>query len=72
MLGPNQLAPDGPQDMVSDDDQHPPLAKGVGEEHTGTVNFTISGRTVKNGKFHESSTPVCRHPRLVHIYLYVI
>jgi hypothetical protein len=35
MLGPDQLAPDSPQDMVSDDDQQPPPAEGVGEEHAG-------------------------------------
>jgi hypothetical protein len=35
MLGPDQLAPDSPQDMFSDDDQQPPLAEGVGEEHAG-------------------------------------
>jgi hypothetical protein len=35
MLGPDQLAPDSPQDMLSDDDQQPPPAEGVGEEHAG-------------------------------------
>jgi hypothetical protein len=32
MLGPDQLAPDSPQDMLSDDDLQPPLAEGVGKE----------------------------------------
>jgi hypothetical protein len=32
MLGTDQLAPDSPQDMLSDDDQQPPPAGGVGEE----------------------------------------
>jgi hypothetical protein len=35
MLGPDQLAPDSPQDMLSDDDQQPPPGEGVGEEHAG-------------------------------------
>jgi hypothetical protein len=35
MLGLNQLAPDSPQDMLSDDDQQPSPVKGVGEEHAG-------------------------------------
>jgi hypothetical protein len=35
MLGPDQLAPNSPQDMVSDDDQEPSLAEGVGEEDAG-------------------------------------
>jgi hypothetical protein len=35
MLGTDQLAPDSPQDMLSDDDQQPPPAGGVGEEVTG-------------------------------------
>jgi hypothetical protein len=35
MLAPDQLAPDSPQDMVSDDDQQPPPVEGVGEEHAG-------------------------------------
>jgi hypothetical protein len=33
MSGPDQLAPDSPQDMLSDDDQQPPLGEGVAEEH---------------------------------------
>jgi hypothetical protein len=35
MLGPDQLALDSPQDMLSDDDHQPLPAKGVGEEHAG-------------------------------------
>jgi hypothetical protein len=35
MLDPEQLAPDSPQDMILDDDQQPPSADGVGEEHAG-------------------------------------
>jgi hypothetical protein len=35
MLGTDQLAPDSPQDMLSDDDQQPPPARGVGEEVVG-------------------------------------
>jgi hypothetical protein len=35
MLGTDQLAPDSPQDMLSDDDQQPPPAGGVGEEVAG-------------------------------------
>jgi hypothetical protein len=35
MFGPDQLAPDSPQDMLSDDDQQPPPGEGVGEEHAG-------------------------------------
>jgi hypothetical protein len=40
MLGPEQLAPDSPQDMLSDDDQQPPSAEGVGEEHAGDPAHT--------------------------------
>jgi hypothetical protein len=35
MLGTDQLAPNSPQDMLSDDDQQPPPAGGVGEEVVG-------------------------------------
>jgi hypothetical protein len=35
MLGLDQLAPDSPQDMLSDDDQQPPPAERVGVEHAG-------------------------------------
>jgi hypothetical protein len=35
MLGSDQLAPSSPQDMLSDDDQQPPPAEGVAEEHVG-------------------------------------
>jgi hypothetical protein len=35
MLGPDQLAPDSPQDMLSNDDQQPPPAGGVSEEVAG-------------------------------------
>jgi hypothetical protein len=35
MLGPDHLAPDSPQDMLSDDDEQPPPAGGVGEEVAG-------------------------------------
>jgi hypothetical protein len=35
MLGPDQLAPDSPQDMFSDDDQQRPPTEGVGEEVAG-------------------------------------
>jgi hypothetical protein len=35
MLGTDQLAPDSPQDMLSNDDQQPPPAGGVGEEVAG-------------------------------------
>jgi hypothetical protein len=35
MLDPDQLVPDSPHDMLSDDDQQPPPAEGVGEEHAG-------------------------------------
>jgi hypothetical protein len=40
MLGPDQLAPNSPQDMLSDDDQQPPLGEGVGEEHVGNPAHT--------------------------------
>jgi hypothetical protein len=40
MLGPNQLAPDSPQDMLSNDDQQPPPAGKVGEEVTGDPAHT--------------------------------
>jgi len=36
----DQLAPNSPQDMLSDDDQQPPLAEGVGEKHTGDPAHT--------------------------------
>jgi hypothetical protein len=36
MLGPDQLAPDSLQDMLSDDDQQPPPREGVGKEHPMT------------------------------------
>jgi hypothetical protein len=36
-LAPDQLATDSPHDMISDDDQQPPLADGVGEEHAGDL-----------------------------------
>jgi hypothetical protein len=35
MLGTDQLAPDSPQDILSNDDQQPPPAGGVGEEVAG-------------------------------------
>jgi hypothetical protein len=35
MLCPDQLAPDSPQDMLSNDNQQPPPGEGFGEEHTG-------------------------------------
>jgi len=35
MLGSDHLAPSSPQDMLSDDDQQPPPAEGVAEEHVG-------------------------------------
>jgi hypothetical protein len=35
MLDLVQLAPDSPQDMLSGDNQQPPPAEGVGEEHAG-------------------------------------
>jgi hypothetical protein len=35
MLGPDHLAPDSPQDMLSDDDEQPPPAGGVGQEVLG-------------------------------------
>jgi len=37
MLGTDQLAPDSPQDMLSDDDQQPPPTGGVGEEVAGDL-----------------------------------
>jgi len=40
MLGSDQLASDSPQDMLSDDDQHPPPAEWVGEEHVGDPAHT--------------------------------
>jgi hypothetical protein len=40
MFGSDQLAPDSPQDMLSDDDQQPPPTEGVGEEHTGDPAHT--------------------------------
>jgi hypothetical protein len=40
ILGPDQLAPNSPQDMLSDDDQQPPPAKGVDEEHAGDPAHT--------------------------------
>jgi hypothetical protein len=40
MLGPDQLAPNSPQDMLSDDDQHPPPGEGVSEEHAGDPAHT--------------------------------
>jgi hypothetical protein len=40
MLGTDQLAPDNPQDMLSDDDQQPPLAGRVGEEVAGDPAHT--------------------------------
>jgi hypothetical protein len=36
MLGTDQLTPDSPQDMFSDDDQQPPPAGGVGEVVVGS------------------------------------
>jgi hypothetical protein len=35
MLGADDLAPDSPQDMLSEDDEQPPLVGGVGEEVAG-------------------------------------
>jgi hypothetical protein len=40
ILGSDQLAPDSPQDMGSNDDQQPPPADGVGEEHAGDPAHT--------------------------------
>jgi len=40
MLGPDQLAPNSPQDMLSDDDQQPAPAEGVGEEHGSDLAHT--------------------------------
>jgi len=40
MLGPDQLAPDSPQDMLSNDDQQPPPVGGVGEEVVGDPAYT--------------------------------
>lgn len=37
MLGPDQLAPDSLQDMLSDDDQQPSPGEGVGKEHAGDL-----------------------------------
>jgi hypothetical protein len=36
MLGPDQLAPDSPQDMLSDDDQQPPRRKGLARSMQAT------------------------------------
>jgi hypothetical protein len=35
MLGPDDLVPNSPQDMGSEDDEQPPLAGGVAEEVAG-------------------------------------
>jgi hypothetical protein len=40
MLSPDQLAPDSPQDMLSDNDQQPSPAEGVSEEHVGDPAHT--------------------------------
>jgi hypothetical protein len=40
MLGTDELAPDSPQDMDSDDDQQPPPVGGVGEEVAGDPAHT--------------------------------
>jgi hypothetical protein len=36
-LAPDQLATDSPQDMISNDEQQPPPADGVAEEHAGDL-----------------------------------
>lgn len=42
MLGPDDLVPDSPQDMGSEDDEQPPPAGRVAEEVTGDTGDTAT------------------------------